>query len=146
MAMTLQNALAKPKKNGRKQGDGPVDGGRLLEIRRIWRYIQGSEEIMSDAELLLKKVEGLPPGSMARIFEFIDQLAHPGFGMDDAEFERHKAHCPLNVENPPFNAVTLAAIAEGDAMMRGEIPGKWHRPKSSSREDILASIREAMED
>ncbi|GHV76872.1 hypothetical protein AGMMS49942_16930 [Spirochaetia bacterium] len=44
------------------------------------------------------------------------------------------------------NAETLAAKAECDAIMRGDIPVKWHRPKSNSREDILASIREAMED
>jgi hypothetical protein len=29
---------------------------------------------MTDTALLLKKVEGLPPGYMARILEFIDQL------------------------------------------------------------------------
>jgi hypothetical protein len=31
---------------------------------------------MSDAELLLKKVAGLPPDYMATIFDFIDQLTH----------------------------------------------------------------------
>ncbi|GHU67552.1 hypothetical protein FACS189447_09810 [Spirochaetia bacterium] len=31
---------------------------------------------MSDTELLLKKVEGLPAGYMAQIFDFIDQLKH----------------------------------------------------------------------
>jgi hypothetical protein len=31
---------------------------------------------MSNTELLLKKVEGLPPNSMTQIFDFIDQLKH----------------------------------------------------------------------
>jgi hypothetical protein len=31
---------------------------------------------MSNAESLLKKVEGLPPDYMATIFDFIDQLKH----------------------------------------------------------------------
>ena len=30
--------------------------------------------------------------------------------------------------NPRFNARTLAAIEEGEAMMRGDIPAKWHKP------------------
>jgi len=31
-----------------------------------------------------------------------------------------------------FNAETIAAIEEGDAMLRGEIPAKWH----NSLEDL----------
>ncbi|GHV76803.1 hypothetical protein AGMMS49942_16240 [Spirochaetia bacterium] len=31
---------------------------------------------MSDAELLLKEIEGLPPDYVARIFDFVDQLKH----------------------------------------------------------------------
>ena len=30
--------------------------------------------------------------------------------------------------DPLFNAKALAAIAEGEAMMRGEIPGRWYKP------------------
>ena len=30
--------------------------------------------------------------------------------------------------NPPFNAKVRAAIEEGEAMMRGDIPGRWHKP------------------
>ena len=29
-------------------------------------------------------------------------------------------------ESPPYNAETMAAIAEGDAMLRGDIPAVWH--------------------
>ncbi|WP_041611040.1 hypothetical protein [Treponema primitia] len=31
---------------------------------------------MSDIELLLKKIEGLPPAYIAQVFDFIDQLTH----------------------------------------------------------------------
>jgi hypothetical protein len=31
---------------------------------------------MSDTELLLKEIEGLPPDYVAQIFDFIDQLKH----------------------------------------------------------------------
>jgi hypothetical protein len=34
--------------------------------------------------------------------------------------------CPICAKNPPFNAVTIAAIREGEAMLRGEIPTKWY--------------------
>ena len=41
--------------------------------------------------------------------------------------------CPLcaqyydpATESPPYNAETMAAIAEGDAMLRGELPAVWH--------------------
>ena len=110
---------------------------------------------MSAAEMLLKKIEGLSPDYMAQVYAFIDQLTHAAPSVEDAfkengactpETSDHEVRCPLNAENPPFNAVTLAAMKEGDAMMRGEIPVKWHRPKGRSREDILESIREAMDD
>jgi hypothetical protein len=31
---------------------------------------------MSDTELLLKEIEGLPPDYVAQIFDFVDQLKH----------------------------------------------------------------------
>ena len=45
------------------------------------------------------------------------------------------AECPICAKlrdpvtgNPPFNEKVKAAIEEGEAMMRGDIPGKWHKP------------------
>jgi len=44
--------------------------------------------------------------------------------------------CPICAQNRNsetgelrFNAKALAAIAEGEAMMRGDIPVKWHKPQ-----------------
>jgi hypothetical protein len=36
------------------------------------------------------------------------------------------AHRDPVTGNPRYNAETLAAFAEGDAMLRGEIPATWH--------------------
>ena len=38
--------------------------------------------------------------------------------------------------NPRYNAETLAAFKEGEAMLRGEIPGKWY----SSAEEMWADL------
>ena len=40
-------------------------------------------------------------------------------------------------ESPPYNAETMAAIAEGDAMLRGEIPSKTFH----SLDELLAELR-----
>jgi len=45
----------------------------------------------------------------------------------------HGEDCPLHAENPPFNAKVLAAIAEGDAIMRGDIPTKWYKSIEEAR-------------
>jgi hypothetical protein len=44
--------------------------------------------------------------------------------------------CPLHAENPPFNAKVLAAIAEGDAIFKGEKPAKWYNSLEEAREDL----------
>ena len=42
--------------------------------------------------------------------------------------------------NPPFNAKARAAMEEARAMMRGEIPAKWHKPYEL--EDVLKELLE----
>jgi hypothetical protein len=44
--------------------------------------------------------------------------------------------CPLHAENPPFNAVTLAAIQEARDIADGKIPGKWYSSIEEAREDL----------
>ncbi|GHV10510.1 hypothetical protein FACS189491_00080 [Spirochaetia bacterium] len=44
--------------------------------------------------------------------------------------------CPLCAKNPPFNDKVLAAIKEGRAIMRGEIPAKWYHSLEEAREDV----------
>ena len=45
-------------------------------------------------------------------------------------------NCPLHAENPPFNAVTLAAFEEAKAIMRGEIPAKRYSSLEEAWEDL----------
>ncbi|GHV79015.1 hypothetical protein AGMMS49944_08060 [Spirochaetia bacterium] len=54
---------------------------------------------MSNTELLLKKIEGLPPDYMTRIFDFIDQL-------------KHKAP-PMSTDNPPVCMSAREALTMG---------------------------------
>jgi hypothetical protein len=59
-----------------------------------------------------------------------------------------EGECPIGAEhrdpetgNPRYNAKALAAIEEGEAMMRGEIPAKWHKP-----EELEQVWKELLED
>jgi hypothetical protein len=70
---------------------------------------------MSQTELLMKKVEGLPPVYQAELLDFAGYLAQKA-AKNIAEHV-----CPL--DHTP-NAVTIAAFDEADAMRRGEIPKK----------------------
>jgi len=40
--------------------------------------------------------------------------------------------CAKNIDpvtgNPRYNAKVLAAVAEAEAMIKGDIPAKWHKP------------------
>ena len=44
--------------------------------------------------------------------------------------------CPICAQNPPFNAKALAAIKEGDAIFKGELPAKWYHSIEEAREDL----------
>jgi len=44
--------------------------------------------------------------------------------------------CPLHAENPPFNAVTLAAMQEAKDIASGKIPGKWYNSLEEARKDL----------
>jgi hypothetical protein len=48
----------------------------------------------------------------------------------------HGKDCSLHAENPPFNAKVLAAIAEGDAIFKGEKPAKWYTSLEDARKDL----------
>jgi hypothetical protein len=44
--------------------------------------------------------------------------------------------CPLHAENPPLNAVTLAAFEEAKAIMRGEVPAKRYNSLDEAWKDL----------
>jgi hypothetical protein len=43
-------------------------------------------------------------------------------------------------QNPPFNAVTLAALREAEAIATGEIQVEWQRPPAT-KEELKAQLR-----
>jgi hypothetical protein len=47
------------------------------------------------------------------------------------------AHRDPVTGNPRYNAETVAAIEEGDAMIRGEIPAKWYNSADEMWEDLM---------
>ncbi|MCL2319161.1 MAG: hypothetical protein FWC45_03685 [Treponema sp.] len=47
-----------------------------------------------------------------------------------------EGECPFCAHNPPFNAVTMAAIEESRAIMRGDKPAKWYHSVEEAREDL----------
>jgi hypothetical protein len=86
---------------------------------------------MSDTELLIKEVQSLPADCLREVFDFVGFLRQKysqnteNAGIEDA--------CPL--DHTP-NAVTRAAIEEGRAMMRGEIPAN----RFNSLEEMLEAL------
>jgi hypothetical protein len=54
----------------------------------------------------------------------------------DGECPICAAHRDTVTGNPRYNAETVAAIEEGRAMMRGEIPAKWYNSVDEMWEDL----------
>jgi hypothetical protein len=55
----------------------------------------------------------------------------------------HEGGCPICAKrrdpvtgNPRYNAETIAAFEEGDAMIRGDIPAKWYNSLEEMLEDL----------
>jgi hypothetical protein len=44
--------------------------------------------------------------------------------------------CPLETEDPPFNAVTLAAMQEARDIANGKVPGQWYHSIEKMRKDL----------
>jgi hypothetical protein len=107
---------------------------------------------MSIAEQLIEEIKTLPQNRMIEVLDFVGYLKQreaerrkptPGeLAAADAALAAGEP-CPLcagyydpETEDPPFNAETVAAIEEGRAMMRGEIPSKLYH----SFEEMLADL------
>jgi DNA-damage-inducible protein J len=45
-------------------------------------------------------------------------------------------NCPIEAEQPHFNAVTLAAMQEARDIASGKIPGKWYHSIEEMRKDL----------
>jgi hypothetical protein len=103
---------------------------------------------MSNAELLIEEIKTLPEGRVAEVLDFVEFIKRKETRAaeeegDDSWFERGE-ECPICAKHRDpvtgelrFNAETMAAIEEGRAMMRGEIPAQ----RFSSIEELLADLR-----
>ena len=65
----------------------------------------------------------------------------PAYAEDGLDYE---GECPICAAHRDpvtgeelFNAETLAALEEGDAIMRGEIPAKWYDSTDEMWEDLM---------
>ena len=101
---------------------------------------------MSNTELLIKEIKTLPLERVAEVLDFVEFLKHKearnAESTDDSWFEKGE-ECPICAKHRDpktgelrFNAETMAAIEEGDAMLRGEIPTKWY----NSLEEMLVDL------
>jgi hypothetical protein len=77
---------------------------------------------MSNSEILIREAKTLPESIIGEVLDFIGYLKTKA--AKTADQIGIDGECPL--DHTP-NATTLAAFAEGDAMMRGEIPSRWFK-------------------
>ena len=45
--------------------------------------------------------------------------------------------CPVNIKNPPINAVTMAAMQEAEDIISGKKPSTWYH----SPEDFIDALK-----
>ena len=101
---------------------------------------------MSKIEMLIEEVKTLPENRVAEVLDFVEFVklreSQNAEESDDPWFEKGEG-CPICAKHrdpktgePCYNAETIAAIEEGDAMMRGEIPAKWY----NSVEEMLVDL------
>jgi len=67
--------------------------------------------------------------------------AAPSYAGDRLDYNGECPICAAHRDpvtgNPRYNAKTIAAIEEGDAIMRGEIPAKWYDSPDEMWEDLM---------
>ena len=90
---------------------------------------------MSIAELLIEEIKTLHEDYTAEVLDFVGYLKTKAAkkSTDIKSADKYSTGCPIcdKLRDPvtgelPFNAETIAAFEEGDAMLRGDIPVKWH--------------------
>jgi len=96
---------------------------------------------MSNAELLIEEIKTLPENYTAEVLDFVGYLkgkaAKKQAGVRSEGCSVCDQHIDLVTGEERFNAETIAAFEEGDAMLRGDIPSQ----DFSSIEELLADLR-----
>jgi len=95
---------------------------------------------MSNAELLIEEIKTLPENDTAEVLDFVGYLKERAAKKQAGAKSTGCSICdqyrdPVTGEER-FNAKTIAAFEEGDAMLRGEIPAKWY----NSIEEMLVDL------
>ena len=90
---------------------------------------------MSNAELLIEEIKTLPDDYATEVLDFVGYLKEKAAKRQEGCPICAKYHDPVTGQ-PRFNAETIAAFEEGDAMLRGEIPAKWYK----SLEEMLTDL------
>ena len=75
---------------------------------------------------LFNEIKALPEDYAVEIFNFVGYLKAKAARQNE---------CPICANSTP-NSETIAAIQEGRAMMRGEIPAKWY----NSLDEMLVDL------
>jgi len=97
---------------------------------------------MSDTELLIEEIKTLPASRVSEVLDFVEFVkqkeSQNAKGVEDLQSDASwfvkGEECPICAQHrdpktgePLYNAETIAAIEEGDAMLRGERPANWHQ-------------------
>jgi hypothetical protein len=97
-------------------------------------------EIPASRRLVIDVPREVPVGQV--ILTFTPAPAKSSAAADDDGLD-YEGECPICAAhrdpvtgNPRYNAETIAAIEEGDAIMRGEIPAKWYTSTDEMFEDL----------
>ena len=100
---------------------------------------------MSNAELLIEEIKTLPENYTAVVLDFVGYLKNKAAKKqaDILSADVTSGECPICAQHRDpvtgelrFNAETIAAFEEGDAMLRGEIPAKWY----NSLDEMMAAL------
>ena len=102
---------------------------------------------MSIAELLIEEIKTLPEDYTAEVLDFVGYLKAKAAKKksDIKSADNESTGCPIcdKLRDPvtgelPFNAKTIAAFEEGDAMLRGKIPAKWYNSLDEMMADLVS--------
>jgi len=87
-------------------------------------------DIPADRRLVIDVPREIPAGRTIIAFTPAPDISDKSSVAETAPYD-----CPICAQNrdpitgnPRFSAKVITAIAEGEAMMRGDIPAKWHKP------------------
>jgi len=103
---------------------------------------------MTIDEVLISEIKTLPKNRITQVLDFVGYIKQQDAreiekAASDTSWFENGEECPICAKHrdpetgePLYNAETAAAIKEGKAMMRGEIPAKWY----NSFEEMLADL------